>query len=229
MTIRYFFLTIIILLSGFNSQAQNYSSDMKKLAATYMNSTQYCMDINIRAYDAKNQQDYNEFKAQAIRNDESFYSTSFDVYTIIQPLYVLQVDKKQKNIVFVNNKENKNLYNNSLTDVGSILDSLTKENKGVKFIRNQNDCNTYELTSSTYSDYKKVQITINTKKNILEEIVFFYKKGQTYSKVQVTYKMRKASQSELELTSGKKYVNVKQGKPNLTQAYKEYRLIIADN
>ncbi len=180
---------VLGLLLTWNCQAQQVQLELQKLKENYLKAKAFSMNVLVSVYPKTNVDAGSmKFKGSVSKSKNMYFSDMMNVITLMNNDCFLMVDKQQKRIYY--GKPGKQKPAGGAADIHEMLDSSVVDHKNVKLLANAGGLMKIELPMRDKSMYNKMQMTLNTQKHTLVEVVYFYSKEQDevdYDRVAISY------------------------------------------
>jgi hypothetical protein len=201
-TIKTYCLVICFLAISGCLPAQNLKSDLKRMYQSYINLKNFSMDIVVKVY--KHKEDNNPamvLNGFIKRNNDQYYAYIDNNEVMVNKDYTVYTDKVKKMIIYRDNKENRGKKLANITygpeEMSKMIDSMVNKSDTVKYIGTVGQDREYYIASSKHL-VQIADVLIDTSTSIINKVTYYYNstKMKTNNKVQIEFKNVDANLTE---------------------------------
>lgn len=219
-------LLFFFIGSTANLAAQNVDSDLEKIESIYDNNKKVIINKQINYYKKVTDKQPEESVTSTLKRDRSnYYSTAFNVETMVTKGVSVLIDHNSKTILLDKNDANE-LDESLKLGISSVKSSSYKID--FKKVAKQG-CYTFHFKSG---NHLKAELWFNSETFYVEKIVYYpnttnINDAESYFKIEILitdYNLN-FQPEELKDFNIYQYINVSNSEITVTEKYKEYKLI----
>jgi hypothetical protein len=167
----------LLLLASVVARSQNFEKDMELMYKNFVNASKISYSIK---YVLKESHDINsrvisQNTGRYVKAGETYLSQYDTKYTVVTPKQIILVDNSEKQVRVKKDERKNKQVPDFLADLKEYSKAISKV---VKLETNKKEIITYhiELKDIPFYGISAYDISINTKKNYMEQMTLFYKK-----------------------------------------------------
>jgi|GEM_PF-1976535 hypothetical protein len=219
-------LLFFFMVTAGNLTAQNVDSDLEKIESIYDNNKKVIIHKQINYYkNVADKKPEESVTSELKRDGSNYYSTAFNVETMVTKGVSVLVDHNSKTILLDENDPNE-LDESLKLGISSVKSSSSK----IDFKKvGKQGCYTFHFKSG---DHLKAELWFNSETFYVEKIVYYPNitntdEADSYSKVEIliTNYNTTFQPDEQKDFNIYQYIKVSNSEITVTEKYKEYKLI----
>jgi len=217
------FLIICLLFSG-GLWSQDYTTDMKKMAAFFLQE-ELSMNMNIVLFPTESSEGSLLGEAQLRKQGKKYYSNFLSNILVTDGKQTILVDKSAKEMLYYDVAKRKV----GATDLSSVdFEALKKKAQKITHIGDKNGIRTYEIASKGQA-IVKTDIQFHIKTGQLQKITYYYAETDEYSdygayKVEIDYTKVLTQVTNKNVFNLNTYIQKKGRLVHSSNAFKGYQI-----
>ena len=227
----YSLLALLICSAITFGQTANIIKEFKELSLHYAKLDAFSMDVSVQYFDQQGKSVMVQ-KGHVVHSQNLHYIQMAGNKTLIKDNTYISVNDEQKTVVFnLQEKTKKDKTPNENIDISAMLDSLWENQMNIdyKIIQSKKGTLRVFISDSKNEIFDSYEMTIDTKKNQLLELVYYFKQTkdkQYLNQIKINYTNEnnkpKFNQNILKVNH---YVLRKKSQYVLSQNFENYQLI----
>lgn len=222
-TLRAVGITLLLCMS-LQLNAQQEMNDLRKMSEAYLKARTFSMNMEFKAYQkAVDQKELFVHKGIAKKIPGCYYTSLMGKTMLVNKDIALVIDDERKFILCKSPfKEHKN---------GQVPVDTAAYTGKLRYLWKNDKQRKIEITEIPSSEYEKIELTVNAKSFVLEEVVYYYKrksmeKELAFEKVHIKY-TNISLDGSIPYSSFSEQSYVTYGKTGITPApkYSGYKII----
>ncbi len=221
-----YLIFIITVLSGTQVSAQDLLADLKQMRERYAQMESYGAEVKVDIYESER---LIQSKRAAIKKDQyqSYYQLD-QVTMLLNERFSILVNEEEKVIVLNRHKGKlKDIFNNWESMDPAKIEAILQSYEDWHFVGQANGKTHYQLVDQD-GLIQRIDLFLNQKQNMIDQLVYHYNENQTPVKTKVTiqYQNQQIDPEWSKATfSENQFVQKQKGQWQPQPAYRGYELI----